>query len=279
MLLGISLLHVLPTAFASTAQPCPALILPCLQAGLLAGKYASPMQLLEHAQLVRRGAMHTWRRPHCSRRLLTRRRLQLAVLRARLPPQLAPFSSAAPSQVWANCRTYNDPASAIQAQCNDTQRAFDAAWRLEGLPFDPATWQPQRAAQLRQEAAARLAAMTPEQRAHLVAALAGAPLPAARPTQAAGAGSRPSTGGGSTGSKPAVKRKLSEGAAASGVSPAMPGGHGPASGRAAPAPKRTRMDSGDWQTRAMHALNTLMRLEASEAFHEPVRSALKACSF
>jgi hypothetical protein len=162
--------------------------------------------------------------------------------------------------VWSNCREYNHEESEIMVYCNDTQRAFEAAWQMEGLPTLAAAWQPQRAATLRAEAAALAAAMTQQERQAMMAPAAGGGA-AAGGGPKAGGGSRPSSGAGkpaaapSGGAKPAVKRKLSEGAGG--------GGQGPPS-------KRGKAFEGDWTQRAQQALAQLMRLEASEPFHEPV---------
>lgn len=197
--------------------------------------------------------------------------------------------------MWSNCQQYNEEGSDIMAECNSTQQAFEAAWRLEGLPTEAAAWQPERAAELRQQAAARLAAMQQEERARLAAAAAAAaglvmPGGVAAPKPAAPKPAAP---------KPAQKRKQPEGYAAgaggmpAAVPVAMPGmmpGAAPAAAaaaadsmqtggsgfeRPAPASKRSRAKAGggadvDWQQRAMQALQRLMQLEASEAFHEPV---------
>lgn len=211
-------------------------------------------------------------------------------------PQNAPTPSA---QVWANCREYNEEGSDIMAECNSTQQAFEAAWRLEGLPLEAAAWQPQRAAELRQQAAARLTALQQEERARAAAAAAAAAamvmpniVVAPRPAAPKPAAPKPAA------PKPAQKRKQPEGfqAGVGGMPAAMPGGApvvvtvAPAGGmpvggmqaggggveRAAPASKRSRAKAGasegDWQQRAMQALQRLMQLEASEAFHEPVSS-------
>lgn len=275
--------------------PAPAPRHARLQANLQAGRYTSPLEVLAHVNLVRlRGAERgcgvadeaSWEQMECVCLPLSQPPCLLAtrflVTQPPTPPH--PKPSTQQRQVWSNCAEYNAEGSDILAQCQDCRRAFDVMWRLEGLPTDPATWQPARAAQLQAEATQRVAAMPPQQRAALAAALAGAPpppvprpAPKAPPAQGA---ARPSTGGASSG-KPAAKRKLSEGAAVSAAGPPA-GAYGGPSGigfpgvaaRPAPVPlpppKRSRQGEGDWTQRANHALNQLMALEASEAFHEPV---------
>lgn len=217
---------------------------------------------------------------------------------------LPPLPRSVSRQVWSNCAAYNSDGSDIMAQCHDCRRAFDTAWRLEGLPTEPAAWQPAKAAELREDAARRLAALPPDQRAALTAALAGAPVPQLKPQQQA----RPAAAAPAPAPAPApaqaaapapmaapmpvmapaqaqalapaprpqqpLKRKLSEGGPASAAAGVMQAGMPPqAQPRAPPPSKRSRgpaIDQGDWQTRAMQALARLMQLEASEPFHEPV---------
>ncbi len=217
--------------------------------------------------------------------------------------------------MWSNCAAYNADGSDIMVQCNDCRRAFETAWRLEGLPTDPATWQPAKAAELREDAARRLASLPAEQRAALTAALAGAPVPqlqkaaqqprpaapapapvpapaparAPAPVQVAAVAPVPAA---APAPAPAprpqqqLKRKMPEGGPASGAAAAAAAAGNPAGmqpqPRAPPAAKRSRgpaIDQGDWQTRATQALARLMQLEASEPFHEPVRSATDAAFF
>lgn len=128
----------------------------------------------------------------------------------------------------------------MMGSCADTRRAFEAAWRLEGLPTDPAAWQPALAAELRAEAVRQYAAMAPEHRAALAAALAGAPThaiktaaaKAAPPAPRAPAAPKPAAPKPAA-PKPALKRKLSEASTTLGPG-GYAGGYAPAPGAAVP---------------------------------------------
>ena len=60
-------------------------------------------------------------------------------------------------RVWAACRVYNHEGSDIVGLANQAQHAFEVAWQLEGLPLVEEQWQPTRAAEVRAEAAAQVA--------------------------------------------------------------------------------------------------------------------------